>query len=140
MTCTRMVLAALVTTILAGATLAQANQALQLTTGVDGGVIYQYDPRFLPQTGITVEAWVTFDDSTMPTGQNYWPTIARMNVNPNQESWTKPPGDSSPGRASYSRTLTTIWACVTSAAPSPTPCPWPRRPTDTWTARSPGRP
>ena len=45
MTRTCMLLAALVTTTLAGATLAQTNQALQPTTGVDGGVIYQYDPR-----------------------------------------------------------------------------------------------
>ncbi|MFO1076159.1 MAG: LamG domain-containing protein [Planctomycetota bacterium] len=62
-------------------------QGIRLTTGVDGGVIYQYDPLFLPPTGITVEAWVTFDDSTMPTGNYYWPTIARQNVTPNQESW-----------------------------------------------------
>jgi hypothetical protein len=71
---------------LAGTALSQ-NQAIQLTTGIDGGVDYPYDPLMLPATGITVEAWVTFDDATVPTGLYYWPTIARQNVNPQQESW-----------------------------------------------------
>ncbi|MCA8950739.1 MAG: LamG domain-containing protein [Planctomycetes bacterium] len=60
---------------------------IQLTNGVDGGVVYQYDARFVPPTGITVEAWITYDDSTIPTGTYRWPTIARQNVTPNQESW-----------------------------------------------------
>ena len=50
---------------------------IQLTNGVDGGVVYQYDARFVPPTGITVEAWITYDDSTIPTGTYRWPTIAR---------------------------------------------------------------
>lgn len=62
------------------------SQGIQLTTGVDGGVIYAYDPLFLPPTGLTVEAWIQFND-TIPTGLYYWPTIARQNVTPNQESW-----------------------------------------------------
>ena len=66
---------------------AAQNQALQLTTGVDGGVAYAFDPRMVPPTGITVEAWITYDDATVPTGANYWPTIARQNVTPQQESW-----------------------------------------------------
>src|SRR5690606_37619895 len=41
----------------------------------------------VPPTGITVEAWITYDDSTVPTGLFYWPTIARQNVTPQQESW-----------------------------------------------------
>lgn len=68
------------------AALAQ-NQALQLTTGIDGGVDFAYVPEFLPPTGITVEAVVTYDDATIPTGLNYWPTIARQNINANAESW-----------------------------------------------------
>lgn len=64
------------------------NQALQLTIGVDGGVEYPFDARMVPPTGITVEAWITYDDSTIPVGSLfYWPTIARQNINPNQESW-----------------------------------------------------
>jgi hypothetical protein len=63
------------------------NQALQLTTGIDGGVAYAFDARMVPPTGITVEAWITYDDATLPLGGTYWPTIARQNVTPQQESW-----------------------------------------------------
>ncbi len=63
------------------------NQGIQLVTGIDGGVSYPFDARMVPPTGITVEAWVNYDDSTIPTGLFYWPTIARQNVTPNQESW-----------------------------------------------------
>lgn len=68
------------------AALAQ-NQALKATINIDGGVEYPFDARMVPPTGITVEAWITYDDSTMPTGLFYWPTIARQNITPNQESW-----------------------------------------------------
>lgn len=84
---TRLLTLALTQLALTGVALDAQNQGIQLTTGVDGGVIYQYDPLFLPPTGITVEAWITFDDSTVPTGLYYWPTIARQNVTPQQESW-----------------------------------------------------
>ena len=63
------------------------NQALQTTIGIDGGVEFPFDARMVPPTGITVEAWITYDDSTIPTGFYYWPTIARQNITPNQESW-----------------------------------------------------
>jgi hypothetical protein len=69
------------------APLAAQNQGIQLTTGIDGGVDCPFDVRMVPPTGITVEAWITYDDSTVPTGGNYWPTIARQNITPNQESW-----------------------------------------------------
>lgn len=73
------------TLILLTAPLARAQQGLQLTTGVDGGVTVPADPLLVPPTGITVEAWVTYDDSTIPTGLFYWPTIARQNIVPNAE-------------------------------------------------------
>jgi hypothetical protein len=65
------------------------NQGMQLATGVDGGVSYPHDARMVPPTGITVEAWVTYDDSTIPTGagSGWWPTIGRQNITPQQESW-----------------------------------------------------
>jgi hypothetical protein len=63
------------------------NQAVQLTTGVDAHFDVPYDPAFVAPSGLTVEAWVTYDDSTIPTGLFYWPTIARQNVAPGQESW-----------------------------------------------------
>lgn len=64
------------------------NQALQLTTGIDGGVTCPFDARMVPPTGITVEAWVTYDDRTIPTGRHHAPTIARQGTTTNQESWT----------------------------------------------------
>ena len=84
MTCTSRFLTSSLTLL---ASLTAQNQALELTTGIDGGVAYPFDARMVPPTGITVEAWVTYDDSTIPTGGFYWPTVARQNVTPNQESW-----------------------------------------------------
>ena len=67
---------------------AAQSQGIQLTTGVDGGVDLPVDPLFVPETGITVEAWITYDDATLPTtGQFYWPTIARQNLAANAEVW-----------------------------------------------------
>jgi len=63
------------------------NQALQLVAGVDGGVTYPFDARMVPASGITVEAWITYDDTTVPTGLDHWPTIARQNITPQQENW-----------------------------------------------------
>ena len=60
---------------------------IQLTTGIDGGVDLPVDPLFVPATGITIEAWITYDDSTVPSGLFYWPTIARQNLNSNAEAW-----------------------------------------------------
>jgi hypothetical protein len=69
--------------------LAAQSQGLELTHGIDGGVAYQYDDRMVPPTGLTVEAWITYDDSTIPVDGVYrWPTIARQNVFPNSESWS----------------------------------------------------
>ncbi len=63
-----------------------AQIGLQLTTGVDGGISVPADPLLVPPTGITVEAWITFDDSTIPlNGLYYWPTIVRQNIQNGQE-------------------------------------------------------
>ena len=63
-----------------------AQIGLQLTTGVDGGISVPADPLLVPPTGITVEAWITFDDSTIPlNGLFYWPTIVRQNIQNGQE-------------------------------------------------------
>ena len=36
----------------------------------------------MPQTGITVEAWVTYDDTTLGTSSPWrWPTIVRTGFN-----------------------------------------------------------
>lgn len=67
--------------------LAAQNGAIRLATGTDAHFDVPYDPLEIPPTGITVEAWITYDDSTIPTGLYYWPTIARQNVAPGGESW-----------------------------------------------------
>lgn len=72
--------------LLAGVLPAQ-NQGIHLTTGIDGTVEVPFSPLLVPPTGLTVEAWITYDDSTVPTGVFYWPTIARQNITPNGESW-----------------------------------------------------
>jgi hypothetical protein len=40
----------------------------------------------VPPTGLTVEAWVRFDDASMPTGVPYFPTVIGQNVGA-QPSW-----------------------------------------------------
>jgi hypothetical protein len=66
---------------------AAQNQGIQLANGVDGGVDVPFDPLFVPPTGITVEAWITYDDSTIPVGTYRWPTIARQNISNASEVW-----------------------------------------------------
>ncbi len=75
-----------VATLLTTPLLAQG-LGLQLTSGVDGGIDLPSDPLFAPATGITVEAWITYDDATVPSGQYYWPTIARHDIRPQSEVW-----------------------------------------------------
>ena len=70
------------------ALLAAQNQGLELVHNVNGGVVYQFDPRMVPATGLTVEAWITYDGAGIPLDGIYrWPTIARQNTSPFQESW-----------------------------------------------------
>ncbi|MBK8096201.1 MAG: LamG domain-containing protein [Planctomycetes bacterium] len=76
------------------------NQAFQFTTGIDGAIEVPYDPAMLPPTGITIEAWITYDDATIPTGLFYWPTIARQNIQPQLESWNFRVGASNTGNRS----------------------------------------
>ncbi len=73
--------------VLAAATpLAAQNQCITLQNGVDGYVSVPYSPSFVPTTGITVEAWVTYDETTLQTGYTY-PTIARQDINAQSETW-----------------------------------------------------
>lgn len=70
------------------AALTAQNQALQTTTGASPIIDVPFDPLLVPPTGLTVEAWVTYDETTVPTGGIfYWPTVARQNIAPNGESW-----------------------------------------------------
>ncbi|HEX6811926.1 MAG TPA: LamG domain-containing protein [Planctomycetota bacterium] len=58
------------------------NQGVALTATVDGYIEVPYSPMVVPQSGITVEAWITYDDATLPTGWRY-PTIIRQGISVN---------------------------------------------------------
>lgn len=62
------------------------NQGLSLQNGVVTHIDVPYAPTLLPRGGITVEAWVTYDSSTLGPGFRY-PTILRMDPAPNQASY-----------------------------------------------------
>ena len=59
------------------APLAAQNQGATFSNAVDGYIEMHYSPDLVPQSGITFEAWITYDDATLPTGWR-WPTIMRQ--------------------------------------------------------------
>jgi hypothetical protein len=61
--------------------------AVILYAGLDGGADVPFHISMVPPTGLTVEAWVRFDDATMPTGVPYFPTIVGQNVDTARPSW-----------------------------------------------------
>ena len=75
-----------------GATLPSAavaqGQGLLFTNGIDAYAEIAYSASQVPATGITFEAWITYDDSTIPAGTAWlWPTIARQDPRPNQSTF-----------------------------------------------------
>jgi hypothetical protein len=69
------------------APLTAQNVGITLSNTVDGYIDVPYDPRLVPRSGITVEAWITYDDATLPTGWRY-PTLARQGHSVNaSEDW-----------------------------------------------------
>lgn len=60
---------------------AAQNIGLRLSNGVDSYVDVPYDPTLAPRSGITVEAWITYDDASLGSGWR-WPTIVRQNSTP----------------------------------------------------------
>ncbi len=60
------------------------NMGLRLSNGVDAYLDVPHDPSIVPRSGITIEAWVTYDETTLGTGYR-WPTIVRQNPNPGSE-------------------------------------------------------
>jgi len=81
----RSLLATALLAVISSPCLAQ-NQGLKLINGVDTHIDVKYDKSLVPQSGITLEAWVTYDGSTLQSGWR-WPTIARQNPVPQQESF-----------------------------------------------------
>jgi len=62
------------------------NRCLQLVNGSNAQIDVAHAPTHAPQSGITVEAWITYDDTTLPTGWR-WPTLIRKSTLPGQESY-----------------------------------------------------
>ena len=57
------------------------NVGITLTSGVNGYLEVPFDPAMIPPSGLTVEAWVTYDSTTLQPGF-VWPTILRQNILP----------------------------------------------------------
>lgn len=60
---------------------------VSLTHGIDAHFDVPYSPLILPAGGLTLEAWITYDDSVIPTGTYHWPTVCRQNPTPQLESY-----------------------------------------------------
>jgi hypothetical protein len=72
---------------LAAAPLSAQGTGVQFIHGIDQSIDVPYDPLLVPKTGLTVEAWIRYDESAIPTGTYHWPTIVRQNVAPGQETY-----------------------------------------------------
>lgn len=62
--------------LLAAPAVAQ-NTGITMSNLVQGYVDVAYSPNLVPQTGITVEAWITYDETTIGTGWRF-PTLLRQ--------------------------------------------------------------
>src|SRR5262245_59332807 len=83
----RLLAASLFAALLPAQLLSAQAYAVILYAGLDGGADVPFHAAMVPPTGLTVEAWVRFDDATMPTGVPYFPTIVGQNVDTLQPSW-----------------------------------------------------
>ncbi len=74
--------------VLAAVTSAQ-DTGVTFVNGVDDFLELPYSAQFIPQSGITVEAWITYDDATILSNSgNRYPTIARQHVSGGgNEAW-----------------------------------------------------
>lgn len=62
------------------------NQGLSLQNGTTAHVDVPFSPTLVPTGGVTAEAWVTYDGSTLGSGWRF-PTAFRMDPSPNQASY-----------------------------------------------------
>lgn len=107
--------------------LAAQNTGIVLNNSVDGYVEVPYGPQVVPATGITFEAWITYDDSTIPSGWR-WPTIARQGISVGgSENWFLRVG------AGQTNQTVLVWKVVT--ATNQVAVSWPFSPGQltTWT-------
>jgi hypothetical protein len=76
----RLLAASLFAALLPAGLLPAQGHAVIFYAGLDGGADVPFHAAMVPPTGLTVEAWVKFDDATMPTGVPFFPTIVGQNV------------------------------------------------------------
>ena len=67
------------------ASLSAQNTGVTFDPNVDGYIDVPYSAQVVPQSGITVEAWITYDETQLPTGYRY-PTIVRQGINAQGEN------------------------------------------------------
>jgi len=79
MNTTRSLLCAAVAALVSLASVTAQNLGVAFDPNVDGYLEVPYSPQVVPQSGITVEAWITYDDAALPTGWRY-PTIVRQGI------------------------------------------------------------
>lgn len=65
--------------VLLGAVTTAQNTGATFDPNVDGYLEVPHSSQVVPRTGMTVEAWFTYDESTLPTGWRY-PTILRQGI------------------------------------------------------------
>ena len=66
--------------------IAPAQLGIKLQNGTQTYIEVPYNATLVPQTGITVEAWITYDESKLGTGWRF-PTICRQNPVAGKESF-----------------------------------------------------
>jgi hypothetical protein len=62
--------------------------AVILYADLDGGADVPFHAAMVPPTGLTVEAWVRFDDATMPAGGPWFPTVVAHDPDAAVPSWS----------------------------------------------------
>lgn len=78
MNCTALRAALVAASLPVGFALAQ-NTGCVFDPNVDSYIEVPYSAQIVPQSGITVEAWFTYDETAVPTGWR-WPTIVRQGI------------------------------------------------------------
>lgn len=92
---------------------AQLNQGLVLANGSSSHVAVPHAAPLAPASGLTVEAWLTYDGSTLGTGYR-WPTVVRKDVRPGRESYILRVGASNTQNTNLEwHVVTTSGRCLT---------------------------
>ena len=87
------------------------NTGVLFDASLDGYIEVPYSAQVVPQSGITVEAWITYDESTLGTGWR-WPTIVRHGINSGGENYMLRVG------AANTNSRNLVWKVVTQTGAS----------------------